>query len=112
MPPSRISGTSVPMKPIPIALGMSSRWNRTWEEKIMPSDDHLSPMGRVMEVLSEHLCEGWLEGYVLTGRHGLFATYEAFAMIIDSMMVQHTKWLEGALDLPWREPVSSVNILL
>jgi xylulose-5-phosphate/fructose-6-phosphate phosphoketolase len=65
-----------------------------------------------MEVLSEHLCEGWLEGYVLTGRHGLFATYEAFAMIIDSMMVQHTKWLEGALDLPWREPVASVNILL
>src|SRR5437764_10478692 len=86
--------------------------NRTWEEKIIPIDDHLSPMGRVMEVLSEHLCEGWLEGYVLTGRHGLFATYEAFAMIIDSMMVQHTKWLEGALNLPWREPVSSVNILL
>ena len=57
-----------------------------------------------MEVLSEHLCEGWLEGYVLTGRHGLFATYEAFAMIIDSMMVQHTKWLEEALELPWREP--------
>jgi xylulose-5-phosphate/fructose-6-phosphate phosphoketolase len=65
-----------------------------------------------MEVLSEHLCEGWLEGYVLTGRHGLFASYEAFAMIIDSMMVQHTKWLEGALNLAWREPISSVNILL
>src|SRR5437016_3110552 len=86
--------------------------NRTWEETIIPIDDHLSSDGRVMEVLSEHLCEGWLEGYVLTGRHGLFATYEAFAMIIDSMMVQHTKWLEGALNLPWREPVSSVNILL
>ncbi|HET8851764.1 MAG TPA: phosphoketolase family protein [Ktedonobacteraceae bacterium] len=86
--------------------------NRTFEEKIIPIDDHLSPDGRVMEVLSEHLCEGWLEGYVLTGRHGLFATYEAFAMIIDSMMVQHTKWLEAALDLPWREPVASVNILL
>ena len=86
--------------------------NRTFEEKIIPIDDHLSPDGRVMEVLSEHLCEGWLEGYLLTGRHGLFATYEAFAMIIDSMMVQHTKWLEGALDLHWREPVASVNILL
>nr|HET6905292.1 phosphoketolase family protein [Ktedonobacteraceae bacterium] len=86
--------------------------NRTFEEKIIPLDDHLSPAGRVMEVLSEHLCEGWLEGYVLTGRHGLFATYEAFAMIIDSMMIQHTKWLEKALELPWREPVASVNILL
>ncbi len=86
--------------------------NRTFEEKIIAIDDHLSPDGRVMEVLSEHLCEGWLEGYVLTGRHGLFATYEAFAMIIDSMMIQHTKWLEKALDLPWREPVASVNILL
>ncbi len=86
--------------------------NRTFEEKIIPIDDHLSPDGRVMEVLSEHLCEGWLEGYVLTGRHGVFATYEAFAMIIDSMMMQHTKWLEKALDLPWREPVASLNILL
>src|SRR5947207_3262867 len=86
--------------------------NRTFEEKIIPIDDHLSPFGKVMEVLSEHLCEGWLEGYVLTGRHGLWASYEAFAMIIDSMMVQHAKWLEGALDLPWRKPVSSINILL
>ncbi|MEO8955401.1 MAG: phosphoketolase family protein [Ktedonobacteraceae bacterium] len=86
--------------------------NRTFEETIIPIDDHLSPDGRVMEVLSEHLCEGWLEGYVLTGRHGVFATYEAFAMIIDSMMIQHTKWLEKALDLPWREPVASLNILL
>jgi xylulose-5-phosphate/fructose-6-phosphate phosphoketolase len=86
--------------------------NRTWEEKIIPIDDHLSNDGRVMEVLSEHLCEGWLEGYLLTGRHGLFATYEAFAMIIDSMMVQHSKWLEGAIGLPWRAPISSLNILL
>src|SRR5207302_6846075 len=77
-----------------------------------PDDVNIAPDGRVMEVLSEHLCQGWLEGYVLSGRHGLFATYEAFAMIIDSMMVQHTKWLEGALDLPWRAPVASVNILL
>ncbi len=86
--------------------------NRTWEEKIIEIDDHLSPYGRVMEVLSEHLCEGWLEGYLLTGRHGLWASYEAFAMIIDSMMVQHSKWLQGAIDLPWREPIASLNILL
>jgi xylulose-5-phosphate/fructose-6-phosphate phosphoketolase len=65
-----------------------------------------------MEVLSEHLCEGWLEGYILTGRHGLWASYEAFAMIIDSMLVQHSKWLEGARDLLWRAPVASLNILL
>ena len=65
-----------------------------------------------MEVLSEHLCQGWLEGYVLTGRHGIFVTYEAFAMVTTSMTVQHTKWLEKALDLPWREPVPSLNILL
>jgi len=86
--------------------------NRTFEEKTIPIDDHLSPYGRVMEVLSEHLCEGWLEGYLLTGRHGLFATYEAFAMIIDSMMIQHSKWLEGVISLPWREPIASLNILL
>jgi xylulose-5-phosphate/fructose-6-phosphate phosphoketolase len=65
-----------------------------------------------MEVLSEHLCEGWLEGYLLTGRHGLFATYEAFAMVSASMTVQHTKWLEAARDLRWREPVASLNVLL
>ncbi len=86
--------------------------NRTFEEKIIPHDDHLNPTGRVMEVLSEHLCEGWLEGYLLTGRHGLFATYEAFAMIIDSMLIQHAKWLDVAITLPWRQPISSLNILL
>ena len=75
-------------------------------------DDHVSPAGRVMEVLSEHLCEGWLEGYVLTGRHGLFVTYEAFAMVSASMTVQHTKWLEEAARLSWRTPVPSLNILL
>ena len=69
-------------------------------------DDHVSPDGRVMEVLSEHLCEGWLEGYLLTGRHGLFATYEAFAMVSASMTVQHAKWLEEARGLPWRAPVA------
>jgi xylulose-5-phosphate/fructose-6-phosphate phosphoketolase len=86
--------------------------NRTFEEKLLPIDDHLSPFGRVMEVLSEHLCEGWLEGYSLTGRHGLFATYEAFAMIIDSMFVQHSKWLEEMVKLPWRKHIPSINILL
>ena len=75
-------------------------------------DDHVSPDGRVMEVLSEHLCQGWLEGYLLTGRHGMFATYEAFAMVSASMAIQHTKWLQHARDLPWRQPVASLNILL
>jgi xylulose-5-phosphate/fructose-6-phosphate phosphoketolase len=79
---------------------------------VLDIDDHVSPMGRVMEVLSEHLCEGWLEGYLLTGRHGLYATYEAFAMVSASMTVQHSKWLEGASDLPWRAPIPSLNILL
>jgi xylulose-5-phosphate/fructose-6-phosphate phosphoketolase len=77
-----------------------------------PGDDHVSPDGRVMEVLSEHLCEGWLEGYTLTGRHGLFATYEAFAMVSASMTVQHAKWLEEAEDVSWRAPVPSLNVLL
>ncbi|HEX6630077.1 MAG TPA: phosphoketolase family protein, partial [Gemmatimonadaceae bacterium] len=75
-------------------------------------DDHVAADGRVMEVLSEHLCEGWLEGYLLTGRHGLYATYEAFAMVSASMTVQHTKWLEEAGRLAWRAPVASLNILL
>jgi xylulose-5-phosphate/fructose-6-phosphate phosphoketolase len=75
-------------------------------------DDHVSLHGRVMEVLSEHNCEGWLEGYVLTGRHGLFATYEAFALIVASMATQHAKWLEACLTLPWRKPVPSLNYLL
>jgi xylulose-5-phosphate/fructose-6-phosphate phosphoketolase len=81
-------------------------------EPTIPIDDHVSADGRVMEVLSEHLCEGWLEGYLLTGRHGMFATYEAFAMVSASMTVQHTKWLEAARDLRWREPVASLNVLL
>ncbi len=75
-------------------------------------DDHVSPGGRVMEVLSEHNCEGWLEGYVLTGRHGLFATYEAFALVVASMTTQHAKWLEAGAGLSWRSPVPSLNILL
>jgi len=86
--------------------------NRCLVERHLDIDDHVSPDGRVMEVLSEHLCEGWLEGYLLTGRHGLFATYESFAMVSASMTVQHTKWLQEALALPWRAPVASLNILL
>jgi xylulose-5-phosphate/fructose-6-phosphate phosphoketolase len=86
--------------------------NRCFVGKTLQIDDHVDPSGRVFEVLSEHLCEGWLEGYLLTGRHGLFATYEAFAMIPASMMVQHAKWLEEADKLAWREPISSLNVLL
>ena len=76
------------------------------------ADDHVSANGRVMEVLSEHLCQGWLEGYVLTGRHGLFASYEAFAMVSASMTIQHAKWLQHSRELDWRPPVPSLNILL
>ncbi len=79
---------------------------------IDPLDDRVSPSGRVMEVLSEHLCEGWLEAYTLTGRHGLFATYEAFAMVSASMLIQHAKWLQESARLAWRAPVPSLNVLL
>jgi xylulose-5-phosphate/fructose-6-phosphate phosphoketolase len=85
---------------------------RCWMERIEPGDDHLAPDGRVLEVLSEHNCEGWLEGYLLTGRHGLFVTYEAFAMIVASMATQHAKWLEVCRQLPWRAPIASLNVLL
>jgi xylulose-5-phosphate/fructose-6-phosphate phosphoketolase len=81
-------------------------------EATTAADDHVGPDGRVMEVLSEHLCQGWLEGYLLTGRHGMFATYEAFAMVSASMAIQHTKWLQHARELPWREPTASLNVLL
>jgi xylulose-5-phosphate/fructose-6-phosphate phosphoketolase len=86
--------------------------NRAWTERVIPSDDHLALDGRVMEVLSEHLCEGWLEGYLLTGRHGLFSCYEAFIHIVDSMVNQHAKWLKISKELPWRRPISSLNYLL
>src|SRR5579884_2986756 len=86
--------------------------NRCFLGRTIDIDDHVSPHGRVMEVLSEHLCEGWLEGYNLTGRHGLFATYEAFSMVAASMIVQHSKWLEEATRLAWRDPVPSLNVLL
>ena len=77
-----------------------------------PEDENVSAEGRVMEVLSEHNCQGWLEGYLLSGRHGLFATYEAFAMVSASMAIQHTKWLEEMRGLEWRAPVASLNVLL
>jgi xylulose-5-phosphate/fructose-6-phosphate phosphoketolase len=86
--------------------------DKTWDAKILPEDDHLSPNGRVMEILSEHTCQGWLEGYLLTGRHGFFSCYEAFIHIIDSMFNQHAKWLKTTLDIPWRRPVASLNYLL
>ncbi len=80
--------------------------------RILPGDDHLSPNGRVMEVLSEHQCQGWLEGYLLTGRHGFFSCYEAFIHIVDSMFNQHAKWLKVTRDIPWRWPIASLNYLL
>ena len=86
--------------------------DRVSTAEILPTDDHLSPNGRVMEVLSEHLCQGWLEGYLLTGRHGLFSCYEAFIHIIDSMFNQHAKWLKTTRDIPWRRPIASLNYLL
>jgi len=85
---------------------------RCFVGRVLDIDDHIAPDGRVMEVLSEHLCEGWLEGYLLTGRHGLYATYESFAMVSASQMVQHTKWLKEACNLGWRAPIASLNILL
>ncbi len=86
--------------------------NRVSAQEIIPDDDHLSHDGRVMEVLSEHLCQGWLEGYLLTGRHGFFSCYEAFIHIIDSMFNQHAKWLKTTRDIPWRRPIASLNYLL
>ncbi|MFK7603606.1 phosphoketolase [Deinococcus sp. SM5_A1] len=92
--------------------GVYAASGKTWLESTLPTDEHLSPDGRVMEVLSEHLCEGWLEGYTLSGRHGLFSCYEAFIHVVDSMVGQHAKWLDTSRDIPWRHPVASLNILL
>ncbi|GBE58029.1 xylulose-5-phosphate/fructose-6-phosphate phosphoketolase [bacterium BMS3Abin01] len=87
--------------------------NRSWEAETLPEDDHLATDGRVMEILSEHTCQGWLEGYLLTGRHGLFTCYEAFIHIVDSMFNQHAKWLKVTnSEIPWRRPVASLNYLL
>src|SRR6201987_3557550 len=97
----------------------SNRWQdilevtkRCYLAKILPEDDNLSPDGRVMEVLSEHQCQGWLEGYLLTGRHGFFSCYEAFIHIIDSMFNQHAQWLKVCNEIPWRRPIASLNYLL
>jgi len=97
----------------------SNRWqdvlevtNRTWTADRYPYDDHLAPDGRVMEILSEHQCQGWLEGYLLTGRHGFFSCYEAFIHIVDSMFNQHAKWLKVCNHIPWRRPIASLNYLL
>jgi xylulose-5-phosphate/fructose-6-phosphate phosphoketolase len=97
----------------------SNRWqdvlevtNRAWNAEILPYDDHLAPDGRVMEMLSEHQCQGWLEGYLLTGRHGFFSCYEAFIHLIDSMFNQHAKWLKVCGHIPWRRPIASLNYLL
>ena len=86
--------------------------DKAWQAEQSADDEHLSPGGRVMEVLSEHLCQGWLEGYLLTGRHGLFSCYEAFVHIVDSMANQHAKWLASTNELPWRRPIASLNYLL
>ncbi len=86
--------------------------DRAWDAETLPTDDHLAPDGRVMEVLSEHQCQGWLEGYLLTGRHGLFNCYEAFIHIVDSMFNQHAKWLKMTSEIPWRRPIASLNYLL
>ena len=86
--------------------------DRVWDAERIPGDDHLAAAGQVMEVLSEHLCEGWLEGYLLTGRHGLFNCYEAFIHIVDSMFNQHAKWLKVTRGIPWRRPIASLNYLL
>jgi xylulose-5-phosphate/fructose-6-phosphate phosphoketolase len=97
----------------------SNRWNAVFEvtsrasvAEIVPGDDHLAPDGRVMEMLSEHQCQGWLEGYLLTGRHGILSCYEAFIHIVDSMFNQHAKWLKVARCLPWRRPIASLNYML
>ena len=97
----------------------SNRWNAVFDmsnrcsvAEILPTDDHVGPDGRVMEVLSEHMCQGWLEGYLLTGRHGFFSCYEAFIHIVDAMVNQHAKWLKVTRHIPWRRPIASLNYLL
>ena len=92
--------------------GLFDVTERTWMAETLPEDDHLAPDGRVMEILSEHTCQGWLEGYLLTGRHGFFSCYEAFIHIVDSMFNQHAKWLKVSKEIPWRRPIASLNYLL
>ncbi len=85
---------------------------KVWMEPVLPTDENESPSGRVMEILSENMCQGWLEGYLLTGRHGLFSCYEAFIHVVDSMFNQHAKWLKVTRHIPWRRPIASLNYLL
>ena len=99
------------MKPLPTAWTLCSKSPiATPPPIIFPTDDHVAPDGRVMEVLSEHMCQGWLEGYLLTGRHGFFSCYEAFIHIVDSMFNQHAKWLKEATRIPWRRPIASLEL--
>jgi xylulose-5-phosphate/fructose-6-phosphate phosphoketolase len=92
--------------------GVYGATGKAWQETVLGTDEHLDRHGRVMEILSEHTCQGWLEGYLLTGRHGMFSSYEAFAHIVDSMVNQHIKWLRTTRRLPWRRPIASLNYLL
>ena len=111
--PADRSGSSARTRPPPTgSSAVFEATDRAWQPRRLPTDDHLAPDGRVMEVLSEHLCQGWLEGYLLTGRHGLFNCYEAFIHIVDSMFNQHAKWLKVTRDIPWRRPIASLNYLL
>ena len=111
--PRYASASWGPTRPPPTASAPCSRsTDRAWDAELLATDDHLAPDGRVMEVSREHLCEGWLEGYLLTGRHGLFNSYEAFIHMIDSMFNQHAKWLKVTREIPWRGPIASLNYLL
>ena len=102
-----------PTRHCPIDFRRSSRSQTgCGKQSIVPGDEFLAHHGRVMEILSEHLCQGWLEGYLLTGRHGLFNSYEAFIPIVDSMVNQHAKWLKTTREIPWRRPIASLNYLL
>ena len=112
-PTRTTSASSAPTRPPRTASAPCSRRpTARGRRSCSPTDDHLAPDGRVMEVLSEHLCQGWLEGYLLTGRHGLFNCYEAFIHIVDSMFNQHAKWLKVTRGIPWRRPIASLNYLL
>ena len=111
---AEFSPSSAPIRRSPNLLGaVFEVTNRQWEAQEEPNDEFLAPAGRVLDsMLSEHQCEGWLEGYLLTGRHGFFNSYEAFIRIVDSMFSQHAKWLKVTAELPWRRPIASLNYLL
>jgi len=111
--PAQFSASSVPMRRSRICWRVFETTNRQWDAREQSNDEFLAPAGRVLDsMLSEHQCEGWLEGYLLTGRHGLFNSYEAFIRIVDSMFSQHAKWLKVTSELPWRRKIASLNYLL